>query len=399
MNELELQVWQRVAGLAQSPSHDFHHIARVQAYADALGRALGANTDLVRLAAILHDLGRGDQARRHGLPSIEASKELAEGILRHLELSSEDRRSVIEAIESHDQPDLSPQSVASRILKDSDFLAGFGAWGVLRIAMWSGETGRRLEQVLEALTNGMQRRLESLEFQESRDAAMREILFARQFHAELERPVRLGRDVAPGFYCVIEGISGGGKNTLAASLLTALATGNYVHQLVEEPSTKYREMRRLFSDGTDEFVPLRKALLVADRAQQFATVVRPALDRGDVVVSVRSFLSTAVYQSSDRADAYRTLIEHDWLPPCDLLILLDLDVDAALERIQSRDKPGGDFETREQLTVHRGMYRELVSSFPSKHTVVIDASRPMAAVAEEATQVLLRRLESRRGSP
>src|SRR5260370_40194627 len=110
--ELELQVWQKVAGLAQSPSHDYHHIARVQAYADALGQALGIDTELVRVAAILHDLGRGDQTRRHGLSSIQASKEMAEEVLRHLPLSDDARRLVIEAIENHDQPDLHPEMPA-----------------------------------------------------------------------------------------------------------------------------------------------------------------------------------------------------------------------------------------------------------------------------------------------
>src|SRR5260370_3869586 len=127
--ELELQVWQKVAGLAQSPSHDYHHIARVQAYADALGEALKIDTRLVRVAAILHDLGRGDQTRRHGLASIQASKEMAEEVLRHLPLTEDARRLVVEAIANHDQPDVHSDAHASRILKDSYFLAGFAACG------------------------------------------------------------------------------------------------------------------------------------------------------------------------------------------------------------------------------------------------------------------------------
>src|SRR5205823_4498113 len=121
-------------------------------------------TGLVRVAAILHDLGRGDQTRRHGLASIQASKEMAEEVLRHLPLSEDARRLVVEAIDSHDQPDVHSEAHSSRILKDADFLAGFGAWGILRIAMWSGETGRRVEDVLGRITSGMRRRLESLEY-------------------------------------------------------------------------------------------------------------------------------------------------------------------------------------------------------------------------------------------
>lgn len=393
--DLELKTWQRVAGLAQSVSHDYHHIDRVQAYADALGEALGIDTALVRVAAILHDLGRSDETRRHGLSSIEASKEMAEEVLRHLPLSDEQRKIVIEAIEKHDQPELHPELPAARILKDADFLAGFGAWGILRIAMWSGETGRRTEDVLARLTTGMLRRLESLEYSESREAARRELLFARQFQGELERPVRLGAPRYPGFYCVIEGISGLGKNTVADALCSRLDALHIPHRLVEEPGETFRAFRNSLPEDTREFVPLRKALLMADRAEQLARTVIPSLQKGEVVVGVRSYLSTAVYQTADRAEAYRTMLEHDWVPPCDLLLLLDADTATAVARISNRAKPPGAFETLEQLEAHKAKYEEFARLFPSRHTDFLDASREAAEVAEEAFTILQRRLQLR----
>ena len=390
--DLELQTWQRVAGLAQSVSHDYHHIDRVQAYADALGKALGIDTELVRVAAILHDLGRGDENRRHGLSSIQASKEMAEEVLRHLPLSDDARQVVIQAIENHDQPDLHPEMPAARILKDADFLAGFGAWGVLRIAMWSGETGRRVEDVMGRLMNGMQRRLESLEYPESRDAALRELLFARQFHGELERPARLAVPRPAGFYCVIEGISGIGKNTVADALCGRLATLGLPHRLVEEPGETYRALRDSLPEDTPECVSLKKALLIADRADQVGRIVTPSLEKGEVVISVRSYLSTAVYQTVDMAEAYRTMLEHDWVPPCDLLLLLHAEAETAISRIQQRNKPPGEFETAEQLRAHKAKYEELAPSFPSRHTQLLDASRGTDEVAEEAFLILQRRL-------
>jgi dTMP kinase len=393
-NDLELEVWQRVAGLAQSPSHDFHHIRRVQAYAEGLGKVIGVDTDLVRLAAILHDLGRGDETRRHGLSSLEASKELAEQVLRHLDLSPDARKIVIEAIETHDQPDLNPASPAGRILKDADFLAGFGAWGVLRIAMWSGETGRRIEDAIKALTIGMQRRLEALEYAESRDSALREVVFARQFQGELERPVKVASVRHKGFYCIIEGTSGVGKNTIAKHISARLPSLGLAHRVVEEPSDTYRALRKAVPENQD-FVPLRKALLMADRADQFARVIRPALEQGEIVLSVRSYLSTAVYQCADRSEAYRTLLEHDWLPVCDLLLLLDTDVPTALHRIATRTKAPGDFETPEHLSAHRLLYLELAASFPSRRTHVLDASRAEDVVVEEAFAIVQRELNLR----
>ncbi len=337
--DLELKTWQRVAGLAQSVSHDYHHIERVQAYADALGQLLGIDTELVRVAAILHDLGRGDETRRHGLSSIEASKEMAEEVLRHLPLSDEQRKVVIEAIEKHDQPDLHPELPAARVLKDADFLAGFGAWGILRIAMWSGETGRRIEEVIARLSKGMRRRLDSLEFRESRESAQRELLFANQFLGELKRPAHLVAEQLPGFYCVIEGISGLGKNTVARALQKRLTEMNVPHHVIEEPGEVYRNLRKCLPKHSDESVALRKALLMADRADQFQRTVIPNLQKGEVVIGVRSYLSTAVYQTADDAEAYRVMLEHDWIPQAGLLLLLDADPPTALSRIERRTRP------------------------------------------------------------
>jgi len=398
INKLELEAWQRVAGFAQSPSHDYRHIERVQAYADQLGRILGVNTDLVRIAAILHDLGRSDQLRRHGMASLEASKEMAEEVLRHLELSDDERRIVVEAIETHDQPDLSPGATAGRILKDADFLAGFGAWGVLRIAMWSGETGRRIDDVIQRMTQGMHRRLESLEYPESRDAALREVLFARQFAAELGRPAAIQPRQYKGFYFVIDGISGSGKNTVAEAIKDRLTANGIPNRLVEEPGENFRLLReRLAENKIDlDSVPLKKAILMADRAIAVEQELRPSLEKGEVVISVRSYMSTAVYQSSELTEAFRTIIDHEWVPTCDLFVLLDIDVKTALSRIAERNKPQGEYETPEQLEQHRERYRELVPFFPSRHTQTIDVSGTKDEIINEVYSTLIRQLERRK---
>jgi uncharacterized protein len=396
ISKLEFEAWQRVAGFAQSPSHDFRHIERVQAYVDQLGRILGVKTDLVRLAAILHDLGRSDQGRRHGAASLEASKEMAEEVLRHLDLSDEDRRIVVEAIETHDQPGLSPEATAGRILKDADFLAGFGAWGVLRIAMWSGETGRRIDDVIQRMTEGMRHRLDGLEYPESRDAAFREVLFARQFEAELGRPAEIQPRQYNGFYIVLEGISGTGKNTVAEAIMARLSSNGIPNRLIEEPGENFRSLRDQLKKKNIELksnAPLKKALLMADRAIAVEQVLRPGLEKGEVVISVRSYMSTAVYQSSDLSGAYRTIIEHEWVPTCDLFVLLDTDPEIAMSRIVERQKPQGDYETIEHLKCHRNLYRELTPVFPSRHSLIMDVSKEKSEIIDEVYSTLISQMQ------
>jgi uncharacterized protein len=398
INKLELEAWQRVAGFAQSPSHDYRHIERVQAYVDQLGRILGVNTDLVRLAAILHDLGRSDLLRRHGTASLEASKEMAEEVLRHLKLSDEERRIVVEAIETHDQPGLSPGATAGRILKDADFLAGFGAWGVLRIAMWSGETGRRIDDVIQRMTQGMQHRLEGLEYPESRDAALREVLFARQFAAELGRPAAIQPRQDKGFYVVIEGISGTGKTTIAEAITARLSSNGIPNSLIEEPGDNFRSLRDHLERKNIELksnAQLKKAILMADRAIVVEQVLQPGLEKGEVVISVRSYMSTAVYQSSDLTGAYRTIIDHEWVPTCDLFVLLDTDQEIAWSRIDKRQKPLGDYETIEHLKRHRELYRELTPLFPSRHSLLMDVSGAKDEIIAKVYSTLISQMKCR----
>jgi dTMP kinase len=93
--------------------------------------------------------------------------------------------------------------------------------------------------------------------------------------------------------------------------------------------------------------PLTNAYLyAAARAQTLETVVRPALERGDIVISDRSWLSSCTIQGEaqglgiDRILEINMAIVSDILP--DLIIYLDVDIDLALSRIF--DSGGDKFE-------------------------------------------------------
>ena len=138
---------------------------------------------------------------------------------------------------------------------------------------------------------------------------------------------------------------------------------------------------------------------MADRAEQVRTLITPRLARGEIVIAVRSYLSTAVYQSSDYAEAYRTMLEHDWVPRCDLLLLLEVETETALSRIRNRNKAAGEFETADQLKQHRVKYRDLATSFPCQQMHLLDSSRPSSDVVDEAFEMFRRGWESMRPVP
>jgi len=99
------------------------------------------------------------------------------------------------------------------------------------------------------------------------------------------------------FYCLIEGPDRSGKDSQAALLMDHLKAEGYDPLLVTEPCSDLptgRLLRELLKSG--EYVETHPGLFLADRMALQIRVIRPALDTGRPVVSVRSFLSTICYQ-------------------------------------------------------------------------------------------------------
>jgi dTMP kinase len=145
-------------------------------------------------------------------------------------------------------------------------------------------------------------------------------------------------------YIVFEGIVGSGKSTQSKKLVEFL-TQKYgqekiVH--VREPgSTPIAEDIRTLAQGreweNEKMHPLTNAYLyAAARTQTLHTVVTPALDRGQIVVSDRSFLSSCAYQGEAQwlgIDAILSVNKDaiEWCIP-DIVFYMDIDVETSLSR-------------------------------------------------------------------
>ena len=151
-------------------------------------------------------------------------------------------------------------------------------------------------------------------------------------------------------YVALDGPDGCGKTTQTAALVEWLRAGGHTVQHVREPgSTPVGEALRelLLSPDTGELRAISEALLFsAARAELVARVIRPALQRGEVVVAERCFLSTAVYQVLAGTDEHRGALEPRWfddltrrvhgdcLPQA--IFVLDLPAEAAAHRRRAR---------------------------------------------------------------
>lgn len=147
-----------------------------------------------------------------------------------------------------------------------------------------------------------------------------------------------------GLFISLEGIDGVGKSTQSDLLEEFLrGLGLDVVRTLEPGGTELgQEIRHLLLHRKGDVAPRAEALLyAADRAHHVATKIRPALERGEVVITDRYLDSSVAYQGAGRAlkaedvRAISMFAVEGLLP--ELTILLDLDAAAAAER---RNKTG-----------------------------------------------------------
>jgi dTMP kinase len=149
-----------------------------------------------------------------------------------------------------------------------------------------------------------------------------------------------------GIFIAFEGGEGTGKSTQSQLLEKWLIQEGESVVLTREPggTTLGKDLRKiLLGHETGAISPRAEALLyAADRAHHVYSVIRPALDRGDVVITDRYFDSSIAYQGAGRvlipgevARISRWATES--LYPT-LTIIIDVPAEIGLARLQSRDR-------------------------------------------------------------
>jgi dTMP kinase len=197
-----------------------------------------------------------------------------------------------------------------------------------------------------------------------------------------------------GVFVCFEGGEGAGKSTQARVLASALTDRGYHALLTFEPGDTAvgKELRRIVLDpATGELSHRTEVLLyAADKAEHVDTVVMPALERGEVVITDRYVDSMLAYQGAGRTldlaevDRVARWATRDLRPH--LTVVLDLDPEHGLGRFDERDRIEG--ESPDFFLRARGAFLTLAADDPD-HYLVVDASRP----ADEIAQVVATRVE------
>lgn len=127
---------------AGDAAHDFDHVLRVTRLAQQIARAEGADVQIVRLAALLHDVPVSDTRESHHLAAAAYAREL----LTVRGLGTEQVDKIVHAIEAHRFRDQSiqPDTLEAKCLYDADKLDSIGAIGIARSFAYAGAHDSRL---------------------------------------------------------------------------------------------------------------------------------------------------------------------------------------------------------------------------------------------------------------
>ena len=206
----------------------------------------------------------------------------------------------------------------------------------------------------------------------------------------------------PGLFVVFEGGEGAGKSTQSRLLADRLrAHGDVVHTREPGGTPVGEAVRAVVLDPAHEGMSDRAEALLfaAARGEHVHRVVRPALDRGAVVLCDRYLDSSVAYQGVGRglgveAIAGLSLWATQGLLP-DLTVLLDVDPALGLARVDDPNRLEG-----ESLEFHREVragFLALAAADPPRY-LVVDASREPAAIAAEVAARVEALLASRAGT-
>lgn len=182
-----------------------------------------------------------------------------------------------------------------------------------------------------------------------------------------------------GLFIVIEGIDGTGKSTQAKRLGEWFTAQGREVVLSHEPTAGPWGQKVRDSAATGRLSPEEELeYFLNDRRQHVEELITPSLAAGKVVILDRYYFSTMAYQGARGFDPTEIRKANEAFAPApDLLLIMDLDVDSALERIGARGDAANEFEKRENLERCRAVFLSLASE---RFVDVIDADQTLDEV-------------------
>lgn len=165
----------------------------------------------------------------------------------------------------------------------------------------------------------------------------------------------------PGIFIVIDGIDGTGKSTQANLLGEWFISQGREVVLSREPTDGPWGKKVRETAATGRLSPEDELQYFSnDRRQHVQELIAPSLAAGKVVILDRYYFSTMAYQGARGFDPAEIRRNNEVFAPVpNLLLIMDLDVDSALERIGTRGDIANEFEKRDNLERCREIFLAL----------------------------------------
>jgi len=205
-----------------------------------------------------------------------------------------------------------------------------------------------------------------------------------------------------GLFLSLEGIDGSGKSTQGRRLAERLRAEGHAVTLTREPggSPGAEEIRRLVLEGaTDRWSAETEILLfTAARRDHLEKTIRPALARGEVVITDRFADSTRIFQGITRGDLTATVNQLHALMigvEPDLTLLFDLDPGVGLARAAAR--AGAEMRFEDMGLAFQEKARAGFLALAARHGRfrVLDADADPDSVADRVWQAVVPHLPHR----
>ncbi|SED94175.1 thymidylate kinase [Rhizobiales bacterium GAS191] len=213
-----------------------------------------------------------------------------------------------------------------------------------------------------------------------------------------------------GSFITFEGCDGSGKSTQVARLAAHLRDAGRDVVETREPggSPRAEAIRALLLSGkASRFGAFAETMLFnAARADHLRTAIRPALERGAIVICDRFADSTRAYQgvlgevSAELVLAAEDAVVGETRP--ELTIILDLPAELTLKRLAGRGGPGTPDKFEADALAHharlRQAYLDIAAQAPER-CVVVSARRSIDQVAERIARLVDARLDRNKPKP
>lgn len=188
----------------------------------------------------------------------------------------------------------------------------------------------------------------------------------------------------PGKFIVIEGLDGSGKSAQVDLVIDYLKNLGKEVIVTKEPTMDSDAGRKIKQAlrGEIKIDPLElQKLYVQDRKEHLENKVNPALQNGKFVVSSRYAFSTFAYGYSDGLNVDELIkMNEEFLLP-DLTIIVDVNPELCVKRIESRGEEKELFEKIEKLTKVNEIYKKTPEMF--ENVFVVNGEKSIPEVFEE----------------